>query len=315
MIRILANDGIHSAGKNLLEKAGYQVDTEKISQEDLMQKLNDYDAIIVRSATKVRKNLIDAAPNLKIIARAGVGIDNIDHEYAKSIGKSVINTPSASSKSVAELAFAHLFSLSRFVYDANRNMPQKGAEEFKKLKKAYAKGAELRGKTIGIVGFGRIGQEVAKIALGMGMNILPVATSIRNVKLSIDTPMSNATLTADISTVEMDTMLAHADFITCHIPGGEIITETEIEKMKDGVILVNTARGGVINEDALLKGIENGKIASAGIDVFVNEPTPSQALLDCPKISLTPHIGASTLEAQRNIGLELAEKIIAHFEK
>lgn len=313
MIRILANDGIHPDGKAQLEAAGYEVDTNKIPQAELMSRLNDYDVIIIRSATKVRKDLIDACPNLKIIARAGVGIDNIDHEYARSIGRAVINTPAASSQSVAELTFAHFFSVARSVFDANRNMPTKGDSEFKALKKSYAKGVQLRGTTIGIVGFGRIGQAVARIALGLGMRILPVDPYLKEATVSLDAPGMESSFDVTIKTVEMDEMLAESDFITLHVPGGNLINSDEIAKMKDGVILVNTSRGGVINEDALLAGIESGKIAGAGIDVFVGEPTPRKEMLENSKISLTPHIGASTLQAQRNIGTELADKIIAHF--
>ncbi|MGK0390642.1 MAG: D-3-phosphoglycerate dehydrogenase [Maribacter sp.] len=313
MIRILANDGIHADGKLLLEEAGYEVDTNKIPQDELMTKLNDYDVIIIRSATKVRKDLIDACPNLKIIARAGVGIDNIDHEYARSIGREVINTPAASSQSVAELTFAHIFSLSRYLFDSNRNMPAKGESEFKSLKKSYSKGMQLRGRTIGIIGFGRIGQEVARIALGLGMRILPVDPYSEGAAISLEAPDQESMFTVNIRTVEMDDMLAKADFITVHVPGGNILGTEEIAKMKDGVRLINTSRGGVIDEDALLAGIESGKIAGAGIDVFVGEPTPRKEMLENSRISLTPHIGASTLQAQSNIGLELADKILAFF--
>ena len=313
MIRILANDGIHPDGKLQLEQAGYEVDTNKIPQAELMTRLNDYDVIIIRSATKVRKDLIDACPNLKVIARAGVGIDNIDHEYARSVGRAVINTPAASSQSVAELTFAHFFSVARFVYDSNRNMPTKGGTEFKALKKSYAKGIQLSGTTVGIVGFGRIGQAVAKIAIGLGMRILPVDPYLKEATVSLDVPGMETSFDVNIKTVGMDEMLAESDFITFHVPGGDLINTAEIAKMKDGVVLVNTSRGGVINEDALLAGIESGKIAGAGIDVFVGEPSPRKEMLENSRISLTPHIGASTLQAQSNIGLELAEKIMGYF--
>ncbi len=314
MVKILVNDGIHPDGKMLLEEAGYQVDVIKIPQDELLEKLPAYDVIVIRSATKVRKDLIDACPNLKIIARGGVGIDNIDHEYARSIGKTVINTPAASSQSVAELTFAHIFNLSRFLHEANRNMPTKGNTEFKALKKSYAKGIQLRGKTIGIIGFGRIGQEVARIALGLGMNILPVDPYVEEAPISVQAYQNkDVSFSVSIPTVEMDDMLKQADFITLHVPGGDLISQAEIDKMKHGVYIINTSRGGVINEDALLAGLESGKISGAGLDVFVNEPKPRQELLDHPRISLSPHIGASTLEAQTNIGLELADKIIAFF--
>ncbi len=280
MIRILANDGIHPDGKTLLEEAGYTVETDKIPQDELMTKLPDYDVIIVRSATKVRKELIDACPNLKIIARAGVGIDNIDHEHARSIGKTVINTPAASSQSVAELTFAHIFSLSRYLYDANRLMPNIGDSEFKRLKKSYSAGMQLRGKTIGIIGFGRIGQEVARIALGLGMNILPVDPYLESAAISLEAPGNESAFTVNLRTVDMFEMLPKADFITVHVPGGDVLGQGEIEKMKDGVRLINTSRGGVIDEDALLAGLDSGKIAGAGIDVFVNEPNPRKEILE-----------------------------------
>lgn len=316
MIKILVNDGIHPDGKMLLEDAGYSVDTDKIAQEDLVEKLPAYDAIVVRSATKVRKDLIDLCPNLKIIARGGVGLDNIDVEHAKSKGIEVINTPAASSESVAELAFAHMFSLARFLHLSNRDMPQKGNTEFKGLKKSYSKGMQLRGKTLGIIGFGRIGQETARIGLALGMNVLPVDLMINETDIDINLYNSkDVKLTVHMPTVKMDEMLTKSDFISLHVPavGRAILGADEFAKMKDGVIVINCARGGTIDENALLSALESGKVAAAGLDVFENEPTPLQALLDHPKISLTPHIGASTREAQRNIGLELADKIIAKF--
>ncbi|MGB1217842.1 MAG: NAD(P)-dependent oxidoreductase, partial [Saprospiraceae bacterium] len=314
MIKILANDGVHPDGVALLEKAGYQVDLNKIPQDELMERLQEYDVICIRSATKVRKDLIDACPNLKIIARGGVGIDNIDHEYARSVGRTVINTPAASSQSVAELAFAHIFSLSRFVFDANRNMPTEGNTKFKVLKKSYSAGVQLRGKAIGIIGFGRIGIEVARIALGLGMRVLAVDPYKESETISLEIPNVESPIAVKVNTVTMDEMLMNADYITVHVPGGNMLGEVEMAKMKDGVRLINTSRGGVIDEDALLAALESGKVAGAGLDVFVGEPTPRKELLEHSRISLTPHIGASTGQAQTNIGLELAEKIIAYFE-
>lgn len=315
MIKILVNDGMHAEGKALLEKAGYQVNTNKVAQEDLPAQLPDYDVIIVRSATKVRKDLIDVCPNLKIIARGGVGLDNIDVEYAKSKGIQVMNTPAASSESVAELVFAHAFSLARFVHSANRDMPTKGNTEFKSLKKSYAKGSQLRGKTLGVIGFGRIGQETARIGLGMGMNVLPVDPFVEEATVSVNL-FNKESIDVNLPTVGMDEMLAQADFISLHVPflGKAVLSTAEFSKMKDGIIIVNAARGGVIDEDALLAALESGKVAAAGLDVFENEPTPRKDLLTHPRISLTPHIGASTLEAQTNIGLELADQITAFFE-
>lgn len=316
MIKILANDGIHSDAVILMEEANYEVHTTKIAQEDLIKELPAYDVIIVRSATKVRKDLIDACPNLKVIARGGVGLDNIDVEYARSKGITVINTPAASSQSVAELVFAHMFSLARNLYDSNRNMPTRGEGEFKTLKKNYSKGVELRGKNLGIVGFGRIGQSVARIGMGIGMNIIAVDPFLD--KLNIEINLFNSpdvALSVKVKTVEMDELLEKADFITLHVPflGNPILSKAEFDKMKDGVILVHAARGGVVDEDALLEALESGKLAAAGLDVFINEPKPNPALLNHPRVSLSPHIGASTLEGQRNIGLELADKIIAYY--
>ncbi len=317
MVKILINDGIHPDGKLLLEEAGYQVDTEKVAQDDLPNVLPEYDVICVRSATKVRKELIDLCPNLKIICRGGVGLDNIDVAYAREKGITVINTPAASSQSVAELAFAHIFALSRSLHLANREMPTKGGTEFKKLKKSYSKGVQLRGKTLGVIGFGRIGQETARIGLALGMNVMPVDLVIDETEIGINLYKSDdVRLSVRIETVEWDEMLAKSDYISLHVPfagGKPLIGAEEFAKMKDGVIVVNTARGGTIGEDALLAAIESGKVAGAGLDVFENEPTPRADLLNHDRISITPHIGASTKEAQANIGHELADKIIAFF--
>lgn len=318
MIRILVNDGIHSKGKNMLEAAAYNVETNKVEQGDLTHQLPSYDAIVVRSATKVRKELIDQCPKLKVIARGGVGLDNIDVDYARSKGIEVINTPAASSRSVAELAFAHMMSLARSVHRANRKMPAEGATQFKTLKKQYSKGFELKNKTLGIIGLGRIGQETAKIALGMGMRVLPVDLVLEEVDLNMHFLNDEQTeISITLKTVPMGEMLSSADIITLHVPGSgkPIIGKAEFEQMKKGVILLNTSRGGSINEAALLDALRDGIVAGAGLDVFENEPSPQEAILQHPSISLSPHIGASTEEAQANIGVELAEKIIAHFDK
>ncbi|MCC6180828.1 MAG: D-2-hydroxyacid dehydrogenase [Bacteroidia bacterium] len=308
---ILANDGIDAVGKSLLERAGFTVITEKVAQENLAQEINakNYVALTVRSATKVRKDVIDACPNLKVIGRGGVGMDNIDVEYARSKGIQVINTPAASSNSVAELVFAHLFNVVRFVYDSNRQMPINGDTKFEELKKSYAKGVELRDKTIGIIGFGRIGQYTAKIALGCGMKVLAYDPFVKDATLKIDIHGANG-LEVKINTVSLDELISNSDIISLHVPGGNVITEKEINQMKKGVILVNASRGGVIDEKALIEGLNTGKIAHAALDVFENEPTPNQAILKHPNISLTPHIGAATNEAQERIGVELAEKLI-----
>lgn len=318
MSKILANDGIHNTGKKMLEEAGFVVDTQKVNQEDLPSRLNEYDAIIVRSATTVRKELIDQCPNLKVIARGGVGMDNIDVDYARNKGLTVINTPAASSLSVAELVFSHIFSLSRFLHRSNREMPVSGDTDFKNLKKNYAGGNELRGRTLGVIGMGRIGRETAQIGLRLGMKVIGTDPMVDQAELQVDLhPDHGATLKVEINTIELNELLAEADIISLHIPGGQgaVLGEEEIAKMKKGVILINAARGGVIDEDALLAGLESGQIAAAGLDVFTNEPTPRKDLINHPKISVSPHIGASTHQAQEKIGIELAEKITEALSK
>ena len=316
MKKILVTDGIHPDGQQLLEKADFRVDNQKIAQEDLGQTLKDYDIIVIRSATKVNKELIDKCPNLKVIARGGVGLDNVDVNYAKSKNIEIINTPSASSSAVAELAFAHMFAIARLLNQSNREMPSSGDKQFDNLKKAYSKGIQLRGKTLGIIGFGKIGQETARIGLALGMNLLPVDPVINESMLPISLYNNkDLTLTVRIPTVSWDTMLENSDFISLHVPfsGEPLIGTKEFKKMKDGVVIINASRGGTVDEHALLEALNSGKVAGAGLDVFENEPTPLKALLEHPRVSLSPHIGASTLEAQRNIGIELAEKIIAYY--
>lgn len=315
-MKILANDGIDPIGKKLLEDAGFVVDTETIAQDKLAEALQNYDAITVRSATKVRQELIDACPNLKLIGRGGVGMDNIDVEYARSKGIAVVNTPAASSLSVAELVFAHLFTGVRFLQDANRRMPSEGATAFNKLKKEYAKGTELRGKTLGIIGFGRIGRETATLALGLGMNVLAYDLYPFSGKLTLKF-QGDLSLDIPVETVALEEVIRNSDFITLHTPFADrpILGAAEFELVKPGVGIVNCSRGGTIDEQALIAALDSGKVAFAGLDVFDNEPAPLDALLKHAKISLTPHIGAATNEAQERIGEELASLIIAHFKK
>ncbi len=316
MFRILANDGIDPIGKELLEKAGFQVDTVHIPQAELTEGLKQYDAITVRSATKVRKELIDACPNLKVIGRGGVGMDNIDVDYAKEKGLAVVNTPAASSLSVAELVFAHLFTGIRFLQDANRRMPVEGSTRFNDLKKAYAKGVELRGKKIGIIGFGRIGRETAKVALGLGMEVL--AFDLFEVPSELELQLAgNIRVNCPIRALSVDKLIKESDFISLHVPYSEkpVLGREEFEIMKKGVGIVNCSRGGTIDEDALIEALNSGKVSFAGLDVFDNEPTPRQDLLSHPNVSLTPHIGASTNEAQERIGTELANLIIDFFKQ
>lgn len=315
-MKILANDGIDPIGKKILEEAGFVVDTTHIPQDELINRLNEYDAITVRSATKVRQPLIDACPNIKVIGRGGVGMDNIDVDYARSKGIAVVNTPAASSHSVAELVFAHLLTGVRFLQDANRKMPVEGNTAFGALKKAYGAGVELKGKTLGVVGFGRIGRETAKIALGIGMDV--VYYDLFEGPLSLPLDLSGGiNVEVPVKQVELDNLLRTSDFISIHVPflDKPVIGKEEFVILKDGVGLVNASRGGVIDELELIKALDSGKVAFAGLDVFDNEPTPRQELLTNPKVSLTPHIGAATNEAQERIGEELASLLIENLKK
>ena len=319
MIKILANDGISNSGKEELEKGGFHVFTEKVKQEDLVSTINkeNYEVLLVRSATTVRKDLIDACPNLKIIGRGGVGMDNIDVDHAKKKGLEVYNTPAASSVSVAELVFSHLFGMVRFLYQSNRQMPLEGDSNFKGLKKAFSGGQELSGKTLGIIGFGRIGQEVAKKAIGLGMNILSHDKFIQETNIELNF-FNNESKTFKITTSTLTDVLKSSDFISLHIPKTSeeaIIGAKEIGKMKDGAGIINTSRGGLIDEDALMFALDKGKLSYAALDVFNEEPNPSIHLMMHNNISLSPHIGGATLEAQSRIGTELAEKIISFFNK
>ena len=316
-MKVLANDGISPLGEKILKEAGYTIETQNVAQDQLENYINtnNVDVVLVRSATTVRKELIDACPNLKGIGRGGVGMDNIDVDYARNNGRLVFNTPAASSQAVAELAIAHMMSMSRGLFDANRNMPTKGATDFKVLKKKYAKGIELRGKTLGVIGMGRIGQQTAKYALGMGMNVICSTPSMKSYTINVQ--VGNQICSVNIESQDLDSLFAQSDFISLHVPaqanGKPVIGKSELEKMKDGVILINLARGGVINENDLIDALNSGKVRAAGLDVFDNEPTPSEAILAHNQISLTPHIGAATSEAQDRIGAELADYIIANF--
>ncbi|KXO00131.1 3-phosphoglycerate dehydrogenase [Aequorivita aquimaris] len=313
-MKVLANDGISQSGIDILKDAGFEVLTVHVAQEQLQNYINEHkiEVLLVRSATKVRKDIIDSCPSLKIIGRGGVGMDNIDVEYARENGIYVINTPAASSESVGELVFAHLFGGVRFLHDSNRNMPLEGDTRFKELKKSYGAGRELRGKTLGIIGFGRIGRQVAKIALGCGMKVIASDHEVGEADITL-TFYDGQTITLKIKTAPIDKLIKHSDFISLHVPSqsGYLIGKEEISKMKDNVGIVNAARGGVLDENALLEAIEDGKVSFAALDVFENEPTPSIKVLMHDKISLTPHIGAATNEAQDRIGVELANQIIS----
>ncbi len=314
-MKVLANDGISPAGRKAIEAAGIEFIDQKIAQEHLEEFLNtnEVDVLLVRSATKVRKELIDACPTLKIIGRGGVGMDNIDVEYARDKGIHVINTPSASSRSVAEMVFAHFFSLARFLHDANRTMPLEGESKFNELKKSYSKGIELEGKNLGVIGFGGIGKEAVKIGISLGMNVKVCTRKPRTETVSLNF-FDGKSIDFDItSTNDMQEFLKDLDFLTINTPKTDeyIIGRPQFEMMKDGIYIVNTARGGVLDEVALLEFIENGKVAGAALDVFENEPTPELPLLMNPALSLSPHLGGSTVDAQSKIGTELAEQIIS----
>ncbi|WP_432401305.1 D-2-hydroxyacid dehydrogenase [Wukongibacter sp. M2B1] len=302
MIRILVTDGMDKSAVKSLVDAGFEVVEEFYEVEELKEKVKEFDALVVRSATKVRKEIIDAAldtKRLKLVVRAGVGVDNIDVNYAMEHGIQVMNTPNASSDSVAELAIAHMFALARHIHIANVTM-----REGKWNKKQY-KGIELNGRTLGLIGFGRIAKSVARKASALGMNV--IYTDKFGSMEGYD----------EFTFVTLDELLAKSDFISIHIPFnkdvGAILKEEQFNKMKDGAYLVHTARGGVVCEKALIKALDSDKIAAAAIDVFEEEPTRNEALYTHPKVSLTPHIGASTKEAQARIGIEVIEVITKFF--
>jgi D-3-phosphoglycerate dehydrogenase len=313
-MKVLVNDGMSDSGIEALEKGGFEVITTKVAQEQIANFVNsnNVSVVLVRSATKVRQDVIDACPGLKIIGRGGVGMDNIDVDYARAKGIHVINTPASSSESVAELVFAHLFTGVRFMQDSNRNMPLEGDTNFDGLKKAYANGIELRGKTLGIIGFGRIGQAVAKMALGLGMKVIAADKFVDKADVKVDF-YNGQFIHVEFETEPLEDIFKHSDFITLHVPAqeGYVIGADEFAQMKDNVGIVNCSRGGVIDEVALIEALDNEKVLFAGLDVFENEPNPEIKILMHPKISLTPHIGAATLEAQDRIGTELAEQIIS----
>jgi len=311
-MKILANDGISASGVNALEAAGFKVILDKVEQDNLIDFINNEQVIgvLVRSATTVRQNVIDACPSLKLIGRGGVGMDNIDVAYAREKGLTVINTPGASSQSVAELVMGHLFSLSRFLYASYKNMEN---EEFAKLKKSYAKGVELRGKTIGIIGFGRIGQSLASYALGAGMKVIAIDQYTETATIALN--IGGKDLEVHITpTNDLSSVIGELDYISLHVPkqadGSAVIQMKEFELMKKGVRIVNAARGGVVNETDLKEAISKGIVAAAALDVFENEPNPDSSLTSHAHIACTPHIGAATVEAQDRIGTELADQII-----
>jgi D-3-phosphoglycerate dehydrogenase len=314
-MKILANDGISNDAKKQLEERGFTVITEKVNSEDLITKINEenYEGILVRSATKIRKDIIDSCPNIKFIGRGGVGVDNIDVEYAREKGIFVFNTPASSSQSVAELVIGNMFAISRFIGKSARNI-QDG--DFNKLKKEYGSGVELRGKTLGIIGFGRIGQTLATYAIGIGMNVVAVDIEEKIVGVSLGNGELKLSKYIDVKT-NINDILPICDYISLHVPkqsnGNSVIGRNEFELMKDGVRIINTSRGGVVNELELIEYLNNGKVAAAALDVFENEPTPMRELLSHSNILCTPHIGAATNEAQDRIGQEIVDIIVEKF--
>ena len=302
-MRILVTDGMDKSAIAQLTAQGHEVIEQFYEPDQLGAALRDFDVAVVRSKTKVRANHIDEAKGsrLKLIIRGGVGVDNIDVKYAEANGIKVMNTPRASSQSVAELAMAHMFSCSRYISISGATM-----REDKWEKKAYGKGIELCGKTLGIVGYGRIGQALGKMAKAIGMDV--IAFDIFHIP-GIEEQLG-------IPYVEMDELLAKSDFISVHAPavdGGALINADNIAKMKDGVVIINTSRGTNVDEDALLAALESGKVRAAGLDVFAEEPAKNRALYSHPMVSCTPHIGAATVEAQKRIGAEIVS-IIENFK-
>lgn len=314
-MRVHANDGISAQAKNSLSEEGFKVTTDHVPQDQLIAYINkeNIEVLLVRSATKVRRDLIDACPSVKLIGRGGVGLDNIDVAYAKDKGIPVINTPASSSISVAELVMAHLFSLMRNLHKANRTMPVEGRSKFKDLKKEYEKGFELRGKTLGVIGFGRIGQWTARYALGCGMRVIYVDNNATVEAIELE--IGGHTVRVPVKMVSMTELLQQADAISLHVPaqkdGRAVLGTAELAAVKPGVVIVNTARGGSVDEDALLVALKEGRVRAAALDVFVGEPEPREDLLTAANLSLSPHIGAATAEAQGRVGDELADQIIS----
>ncbi|MGE5453714.1 MAG: D-2-hydroxyacid dehydrogenase [Methylocystaceae bacterium] len=300
MVKVLITDGMDQDSIKTLRDHGFEVVEKFYPPEELAVQVKDFDILVVRSATKVNKAIIDGAVGgrLKFVIRGGVGVDNIDVKYAMENGIKVMNTPGASSASVAELTIAHMFAVARFLESSNVSM-----REGKWEKKKY-EGVELAGKTLGLIGFGRIAREVAKRADALGMKV--IYTDITGQANGGD----------QYEFFPFEDLLRRSDFISLHIPydkeKGSVITNREFTLMKDGAYLVNCARGGLVNESDLIEALEQGKIAGACVDTFEEEPTPNEALIKHPRVSVTPHIGASTVEAQQRIGQEVVGLIIEH---
>ena len=298
-MRILVTDGMDKTAMAELKAQGHEVVEQFYESEELGKALRGFDVVVVRSKTKVRAPHIDEAKgsNLKLIIRGGVGVDNIDVKYAEENGIMVRNTPNASSQSVAECALAHMFACARFISIAGAAMRNDIWD-----KKAYSKGIELQGKTLGIIGFGRIGAHLGVMAKAIGMDVVATRSS----------RTSGTDEATGIPYVTLDELLAKSDFISLHapaLPGGPLINADTIAKMKDGVCIINTSRGGNVDEKALLEALNSGKVRAAGLDVWAEEPSKNHDLYSHPMVSCTPHIGAQTVEAQKRIGAEIVDII------
>jgi D-3-phosphoglycerate dehydrogenase len=317
MKKILANDGIAANGKKLLEDANFEVVTVNVAANQLAAYINreSISVLLVRSATRVNKELLDSCPGLELIGRIGSGLDNIEVNHAKKLGIAVLNTPGSGAQSVAELVFAHLLGGARNLHESNRNMPLEGDLNFKALKKTYANGTEVAGKTLGIIGMGNIGKAVARIGAGLGMDICYHDPNINTV--SIPFSLLNGKFSTDLifSSTSLETVLNQSDFVSLNLPYQEktLIGKREFGLMKPGSALINTARGGLVDEVALLEALDTGHIKFAALDVFESEPNPEIQLLMRPELSLSPHIGGSTPEAQERASTEIAQRIISFY--
>ncbi len=300
-MKVLANDGLEISAINKIKKNGIYIETNHLDKEELIENIKNYDVLVVRSNTKVTSDVLEAGAkgNLKLVIRAGVGIDNIDLDYAKKVGIKVSNTPDASSDSVAELALGHMFSVARYIAVANYTM-RNGQWN----KKQY-KGSEIAGKILGIIGMGRIGKALAGKAEALGMKIIYADVLGKQDNLAYEF-------------MDLDNLLKVSDYVSLHVPydkdKGALISSREISMMKEGAVIINCARGKVVDEEALLEGLNSGKLAGAGIDVFEQEPSKNTELINHERVSVTPHIGASTKEAQERIGKEVAA-IVINFNK
>ena len=315
---ILANDGISQNSKKELIDLNFKIFDTKIDQSELIKYINrnHIEIILVRSATIINSEILNNCKSIKLIGRAGVGLDNIDLISAKKNNVRVFNTPNASSISVAELVISHLLSANRNLHITNRSMPLNGETKFKEIKSHSSECKEVMFKTLGIIGLGRIGQEVAKRAFSLGMNVIAFDKKIEKIKIHLD-HIKDQNIFFDLKTSSLNDVLKGSDFITLHIPkinDKPFIGRDEFDTMKKGVGIINTSRGGLIDESELIKFLNNKKVSFAALDVYENEPVPNIQLLMHDKISLSPHIGGSTVEAQERIGDEIVKEIKSFYK-